>query len=404
MQTLDLEHPDELLATIAKQLGFALVGWRATHSEPARNGNLLGFEVQLEATDGQRQAQTVFVETNADAEGRDGVLLFEQPTANQRIAVWIYPNDPALPALAATVFSESARALLARLGVTIEHPELSVLAYRPGKRAVIRVDGGDKRVYLKVVRPGKASAIVKRHASFLDAGIAVPHVIGWSEDGLIALTELDGLEAQRIASELDQEFLGQVQELAARVATVASHTPARESLVDRLDWYLGRLTTQLPDQKRRLRDLAGGIRQLLSEGRAGDVALVTIHGDLHTGQIFVTRQAEAARERIQITGLLDIDTAGLGDPADDSAAFYAHLHVLARHLDVAEKHETAQHVSTLAAGWRDRWWRDGDPGFAARARAIAATHFLGHALRQGDTDGVESMITHATGMVLREAT
>ncbi|MBX3093227.1 MAG: phosphotransferase [Cryobacterium sp.] len=390
MSSLDLDNPAELLGVIAGQLGLSLIGWHATHSEPARHGNLLGFEIELEDADGQRQSQAIFIETAPTEEPRENVLVLQQPGTDSRIAAWVYPHDPSLPALAATVFSDSASLALARLGVDVAAPQLSVLAYRPGKRAVIRVDGGTERVYLKVVRPGKAAAIVGRHNSLLHAGIDVPRVIGWSEDGLIALNELTGVEAQRIVTALDEGFLDRVQELTARLALARIDSPARESLVDRLDWYRNRLVDRMPEQRRRFRKLADSIRQLLSEGRTSEVALVTIHGDLHAGQIFV-RDAPNAAGHV-ISGLLDIDTAGLGDPADDAAAFYAHLLVLAQHLSDARRADAAEHVRTLADAWRRGWIRDGDPGFSARARAISATHFLGHALRQSSPDAAEAMV------------
>lgn len=401
MHTLDVSDPEGLLTTIAEQLGAPLIDWRATHNEPARKGNLLGFEVNLGTEQNEPQTHTIFIETDPDTEPRDGVLLLEQPDTGKRIAVWVYPNDPALPALAATVFSESASVLLGRLGVTMENPTLTVLAYRPGKRAVIRVESGDERVYLKVVRPGKAAAIVERHTAFLNAGVTVPHVIGWSDEGLIALTELAGHEAQKVPTALDENFLARVRGLAALLETVPSTERARESLVDRLDWYRKRLAAMLPDNATALDALADDIRQQLAEGRRGDISLVTIHGDLHAGQIFIGSSAEG--NGAEITGLLDIDTSGLGDPADDSAAFYAHLLVLANHLRNAGKRDTANHVENLAQSWRDGWMRDGDPGYVARARAIAATHLLGHALRQ-PRDGAAIMLDLADRVITGERT
>lgn len=394
MHSLDVGDPAGLLTIIAAQLGHSLVEWRATHSEPARRGDLLGFDGELESADGHRQSQTIFVETESAEEPRDNVLVLEDPRKGSRIAVWVYPYDPSLPALASTVFSESASLVLARLGIEVTAPQLSVLAYRPGKRAVVRVDGGTERVYLKVVRPGRAAAIVDRHSALLAAGIEVPRVIGWSKDGLIALTELVGVEAQKIPLALDEGFLGRVRELSAQLATARIDAPARESLADRLSWYQDRLIDRMPEQKRRFRTLTDDIRQLLSEGRANEVSLVTIHGDLHAGQIFVHTPPDAQSQ--VISGLLDIDTAGLGDPADDAAAFYAHLLVLAQHNDDAHRADAAEHIRGLARAWRQEWVRDGDPGFSARARAISATHFLGHALRQSSPDATEAMIRLAT--------
>src|SRR5690606_23408203 len=138
----------------------------------------------------------------------------------------------------------------------------------------------------------------------------------------------------------------------SQLTTVELDDPARESLVDRLNWYRDRLAAAHPEQRRRCQDIAEGIRQLLSEGRSHEVALVTIHGDLHAGQIFVAASPSEPGQSATgpsssdraITGLLDIDTAGVGDPADDAAAFYAHLLVLAHHLSDAGESGAAMHA------------------------------------------------------------
>src|SRR5690606_11465415 len=97
---------------------------------------------------------------------------------------------------------------------------------------------------------------------------------------------------------------------------------------------------------------------------------VTVHGDLHLGQVFVDTTT-----RNSIVGLLDIDTAGLGDPADDAAAMWAHLKVTAH-----QRGEHGASAERLARVARDRWPRASDPSFAARAGAIGAVHMLGHTL------------------------
>ncbi|MCJ0702551.1 aminoglycoside phosphotransferase family protein, partial [Frigoribacterium faeni] len=48
--------------------------------------------------------------------------------------------------------------------------------------------------------------------------------------------------------------------------------------------------------------------------------LTVIHGDLHLEQLFVD-----PAEPWRVTGVLDIDTAGVGHPARDAAALVAHL-------------------------------------------------------------------------------
>jgi aminoglycoside phosphotransferase (APT) family kinase protein len=102
---------------------------------------------------------------------------------------------------------------------------------------------------------------------------------------------------------------------------------------------------------------------------------VTVHGDLHLGQVFLDPGAPD-----RVTGVIDIDTAGLGDPADDAAALVAQLLASAELLDRAGSHARANATRRAADAFRAGWHRDGDPGFAGRARAIVAAHVLGHAL------------------------
>ena len=102
---------------------------------------------------------------------------------------------------------------------------------------------------------------------------------------------------------------------------------------------------------------------------------MTVHGDLHLGQVFVD-----PLNPTEIVGVLDIDTAGLGDAADDAAALVAHLLVTAEHRDRQGERAFALTARSLAGRARMRWASEGDPGFAARAAAITATHLLGHAL------------------------
>lgn len=78
--------------------------------------------------------------------------------------------------------------------------------------------------------------------------------------------------------------------------------------------------------------------------------------------------------------MLDIDTSGWGDPADDVAALYAHLIATVVHDGGSRATVRARRSSVLADGWRRRWFRSAETGFADRAHAIAATQLLGHAL------------------------
>ncbi|MER3393552.1 MAG: phosphotransferase, partial [Microcella pacifica] len=148
----------------------------------------------------------------------------------------------------------------------------------------------------------------------------------------------------------------------------------RSSLVRRLDWYEERLLDQLPDHDSRIERTS---RAIAARYRAGGEPPPsrTVHGDLHLAQLLVDPS-----EPSRITGVLDIDTSGWGDPADDAAALYAHLIATVVHDGGSAATVRARRSSVLADGWRRRWFGSREPGFADRAHAIAGTQLLGHAL------------------------
>lgn len=382
----------ELLTSIAGLMEQTLLSWRATTSTPSHRGYLFGYELELADRGGASHTQTVFVET--EPEHSDGAVLIENPDTGQRVAVWLYPRDPALPALQATVFPDAARALLARLGVTVPDPRLAVLAYRPNRRAVIRVDGGPGPVYLKVVRPGHAQDIVAKHRAFLAAGVRAPEVVGWSADGLVAITALEGIVAQAVVGSLPDVFLDSVLDASSQMAGADLKLRARRSLADNLGWYSARASELLPAEADRVDAVTRRVTDLLARGRADAAPASVIHGDLHLGQLFVDPAHPAL-----ITGVLDIDTAGLGDPADDAAAFWAHLRVLTRELERSGLTGDAERARTLAELWQERWKRGSDAGFDSRARAIAATHLLGHALLQATPAEATALLALASETV-----
>jgi aminoglycoside phosphotransferase (APT) family kinase protein len=287
--------------------------------------------------------------------------------------VWIYPHDPALPALPAAVFPDGAAVILQRLGVGGGgEVALKLEAYRPGKRAVIRVDTDQSTIFLKVVPAGAAGVMAQRHNAWLDADLPVPQVLGWSDDGLVAMSALTGTPAVNAVARLDpHRFTNELLNLQQRIATVPSATDARTSLSQRLDWYERRLTQVHPSLEGPIDQVAARIRSVLAD--AGAPPPVTVHGDLHVGQLFLD-------ETDAITGVLDIDTAGYGDPADDAGALFAHLVVTAA-LN-ADRPEIAEGCEALADHWRANWRREEDPDYAERSTAIAATHLLAHALNQ----------------------
>src|SRR5690606_7884641 len=92
-------------------------------------------------------------------------------------------------------------------------------------------------------------------------------------------------------------------------------SPARRSLGLRADWYRDRLVPRHPGLSDRLDALVDRIGRDLRDAPGPTAA---VHGDLHLGQLLQVRPGGPL-------AVLDLDTGGLGDPADDDAALWAHL-------------------------------------------------------------------------------
>jgi aminoglycoside phosphotransferase len=373
MTTTTAEPDDSLLEALAEALDRRLVSHSRLSSTVSGDGLVVAEEVEF-ATENGTEKHLIYIETSPPGGERDGVLTFVDESTGDRVAVWVYPNDPALPALEAAVFPDAAAVLLRRLGVAdVDQVTLKLEAYRPGKRAVIRVDSGAGTVFLKVVAPGAAEVFAQRHNDWLAAGVPVPQVLGWSEDGLLALAALGGVPTPDVITRLTPEpFVTALIELQEQIARLPSSDSARASLSSRLGWYERRLTVSAPERGLQIRAVAGRIEELLAAAPS-DVQ-VTVHGDLHIGQLFLNPATDA------IDGVLDIDTAGLGDPADDAAALYAHLIVTA--LANSGQPTIVSACEELADLWEKSWHAREDTSFAIRATAIAATHLLAHALNR----------------------
>lgn len=230
------------------------------------------------------------------------------------VGVWRWPFDPVLAGLEASVTASSVAPLL---GSTHRGDlGLEVVAYRPTDRAVVRVRHADRTSYLKVVPPHTAEALAERHRRLRDAGVPAPNVRHVDERGILVLDELAGTTFRELIKTGCGVLPGPeaLDELADGFAAAGLDGDPAPSVTRNGMLHAAMLATVMPAERHRLDELT----DLIGEHEAATPPTTcTIHGDLHEGQLVVRDGA--------ITGVIDVDDAGPGDPIDDRANLIAHL-------------------------------------------------------------------------------
>lgn len=357
--------PDEA-ALASEALRVSVHRLRLIERWPLGDGAVAGFVVD----DDPRV--TAYVDTS----GRP-VPVETGLAINGHARVWMHPADPYLPALAPVAFGPAATALLARAGVTVTAgPRL--VAYRPGRRAVAAIETDAGTLWAKVVRPGTAERIARVNAALRDGGLPVPEVRWWSPDGLLIAESAAGSPAAR-EQWRPGPLVDAVERMRAALAGVPLTEPSRTSIHRRVPWYLDRLRRVDPAGAARLSRIGRRVRTLPPGGER-----TTIHGDLHLGQLFLGQLFLG--DRTTITGIIDVDTAGVGDPSEDEAAFIGHT--LASAALTADPGASAR-LRRLAAELEGRWGR------RPRTRGLTVVHLLGHALtaaEQGHLDRARHLL------------
>lgn len=373
-----LDNAAAVLMRLLAESGRELVDFTQKDMEPVNEGFIIGFSCGVRTPQDTIERVTIYVNTSPAAPTDDHTVELTD-ASGRRLTAWVYPQDPSLPSLPAVSYPEAAGVVLSKFGIAAEGATLRMEAYRPGKRAVLRVDTATDSWFAKVVHPSQASTIHDLHERFWSAGVPVPRSLGFSDAGLVLLGELAGVPAIDVFERIDRaRFAPGLDELTRHIAAVRVSIGARESLARRVEWYAERMEETAPVFARETARLARAVRARYDATSVPPP--VTIHGDLHLGQIFVDE-----REPSMITGILDIDTAGLGDPADDRGALFGHVVVSA--LERASSPESARALDAFADELQAGWHGD------ARVSAIAATHLLGHALAnagRGDDRGAAS--------------
>jgi aminoglycoside phosphotransferase len=291
-------HAEAIAAAALAETGATVTAVSTVAIEPRGAAAVTGVAAEL-AGGGPDASRVVYVDESVDP-----------------AAIWVHPDDPHLPALPTAAFPQALGALLARVGVPGAVESVELVAYRPARRAVIRAGLGGRTVYVKVVRPDRVESIAARHRAFAAAGVPVPAVLGWSPAGLLVLAPAEGVPLGAVVADVDASaVVAAVDRLRRRIGSVAgTPPPTRPSVASRADWYAGRLAERMPQ----LVDRLGPLVEVAQAAAAASVRPVAVHGDLHAGQLFVADDGRT------VTGLIDVDTAAIGDPGVDSGAFLAH--------------------------------------------------------------------------------
>lgn len=201
--------------------------------------------------------------------------------------------------------------------------EITLVAHRIGKRAVLRISGAQGTTYarLRPVTSLSGRDAFDRHkdlwAALGGAGdLTIPRPIGYdAEIGLAHYTTLSGdppVFQGHTGFSASASVMRALSCLQALKIAAPIHTPEDELRI--LDTWAQRLAVVFPDLAQQMRAKLELVRgRMISMGPATPVLC---HRDLHEGQILMHNG---------VTGLLDFDTLRLGDPAMDVGNLQAHL-------------------------------------------------------------------------------
>ena len=207
-------------------------------------------------------------------------------------------------------------ALLARPGSTL-------LSHRPEQRAVVRLEGSRDQRFAKVVRPSRVHIVsnVARHLSMSpDRPFTVPEVIEVDErQGVVIYSALAGIGLHALLSDCER-FVPAARATGEALRWLHDKAPRPEKTHDAqaeigvLQKWLSRVEAFAPTRCRRLHDAAAKVFEKL---KAESCGLAMIHRDFYEKQIVIGSDGQV--------GILDFDTAAVGEPALDVANIFAHL-------------------------------------------------------------------------------
>ncbi|HMG30952.1 MAG TPA: phosphotransferase, partial [Jiangellaceae bacterium] len=319
------DDANALLGAAVAAMGGRLDEWTLSQVDhrPA-TGTTTAYAARVSWPDGDR-AETLgaHLSTRPQTRAPDGSSepvpgVATVSDGEHQVHVWRFPADPALPGLAAACDPVAVAALLRSFGVDATGVTLRILGYRPRRRAVVEATTPGARLFVKVMRPRTVEQIHRRHVLLHDAGLPVPHSLGWSGDGLLVLSPLPGIGLREAVNNAGAGACSpdQLWDLLERLPDAVSGLPRRAPWAANAGHYAEVIGVSLPMHRGWARALAASVDTALAGRDAGDEP---VHGDFYEAQVLV----DAGR----ITGLLDVDTIGPGHRVDDLGCLLGHLSV-----------------------------------------------------------------------------
>jgi aminoglycoside phosphotransferase len=292
------------------------------------------YLADLRRSDGSRTRETLVAATGESIPAGATVVAGEYCGEPVEVGMWRFTRDPALPALRiledpvrlADFFYAHGLGLAGR-------PTVVVRAYRPTQRAVLEVSDGRTRWFVKVVEPTAVAPLWMRH-DVLAARLPVPPVLAETSDGIVVLPEATGMllrdrligDAAPGSAELPAPE--ELEQLLDALPEDLMRMPSRRSMLQRVrdsarvlricaesdPAVPATLAAELASEATRLVD------QVLTASPQPAETRVPVHGDFYHNQLL--------SDGSQVTGVLDVDTAGPGERADEWATLIAYLSVL----------------------------------------------------------------------------
>ncbi|MEO7586908.1 MAG: phosphotransferase [Arachnia sp.] len=316
-----------LLTAAVEHAGGVLGEWKLDHVDTnPEQSTTATFMAQITWPWGQRSELLGVSARSGELSHTDrGAEIFADGT--REVAVWLYPNDPDLPGLPRAAFADqlaemfNAEGVLAQ-PVTADGLDVTMIGYRPRRRAVVRVAVRDtgETFFIKVLRARLFQDVLAKHRLLLEGGVPAPQVAFVTPESLMVTRELPGHSlAKALFDQGDPCTAEQLVAALDAMPEAVTRLERRPPWSDAVAHYAAMVTSAVPDLGPDLHWAAENITAGLAGLPPGAEAT---HGDFHEGQIRVAGGG--------IVGILDVDTIGPGRRADDLACLMAHLSTIQR--------------------------------------------------------------------------